>query len=171
MLFAVIIGPTYDKAYAQILQANNLVEGMELRWDLMEPLTEVQKETLSQQATVPVIHNFGEALTRIGSDTLYSYHNLDETPQDLEGFFARIQEKQATIYKIATFANSTLDALRMLLFVKEKRAQGIRLCGICMGDKGQVSRILAPIFGCYLNYVALDEPCAPGQLRFSELTN
>ncbi len=166
MLFAVIIGPTYDTACAQILQANPLAQGIEMRLDLME-LTETEKEELTQKTALPVIFNSGESFLQFGSQTLFSYHNFEETPQDLQLLFSHLP--QADIYKIATMAHSTLDALKMLLFVQEKSAQGIKLCGICMGEKGQVSRILSPIFGSYLNYAAIDQQSAPGQLKLAEL--
>ncbi len=77
-----------------------------------------------------------------GEDNLIvSYHNFDETP-DLEMILSqmKLRHPKARYYKIATFANSTLDALKMLKF-QRKHAKVI---GICMGEKGVVTRIMSP---------------------------
>lgn len=102
---------------------------------------------------------------------LCSYHNFEETPQDLEGLFAKMRTLPAFAYKIATRALSTLDALRMVRFVQEKTAEGERLSGICMGEEGSITRILGPAMGNFLDYASLEEgeESAPGQLTVEEL--
>jgi 3-dehydroquinate dehydratase/shikimate dehydrogenase len=174
MLFTVIIGPTYDNAKSQILQANDLADGIELRLDLLESLSEEEKETLYKSSTLPIILNSGGESQTIQSDTssmtICSHHNFEEVPKNLEQLLGDTLKTPADIYKIAALGHSTLDALQMLLFMKEKTSQGIKLSAICMGEKGQVSRILAPVFGSAINYAALDQPNAPGQLKISELS-
>jgi 3-dehydroquinate dehydratase/shikimate dehydrogenase len=175
MLFAVIIGPTYDNAKQQLLQANDLAEGIELRLDLMNPLSESEKQKLLEQSALPFILNSGEATLLIQSETetqtLCSYHNFTEMPKDLNSLLSGMLNQKTDVYKIAVLAHSTLDALSMLHFIKEKTEQGIKIAGICMGEKGQVSRILAPVFGSALNYALIDQVCAPGQLYPKNLEN
>lgn len=93
-----------------------------------------------------------------------SYHNFDNT-SDLENVFTRIKQKKADIYKICTFANSSLDALAMLTFVSSKD----NVAGMCMGEKGQITRILGPVIGSRLTYAFIEKPAAPGQLSLKEL--
>ncbi len=101
---------------------------------------------------------------------IVSYHNFEETP-DLEKIYQTLKETHpnAHYYKIATFANSTLDSLRMLLFLK-KHPQVI---GLCMGELGQITRICAPIFDVPIAYAPLEEKDknAPGQLTVDELSH
>mgnify|MGYP000031079876 CR=1 FL=1 len=99
---------------------------------------------------------------------ILSYHNFENTPHDLEALLQLLKRKgRAKFYKIATFATSTLDALRMLLFVQKHP----EVIGLCMGPLGSITRILAPIFAVPLAYAPLapEEKSAPGQLLLSEL--
>lgn len=94
---------------------------------------------------------------------IVSYHNFQETP-DLESILAEMKQRHpaARYYKIATFANSTLDSLRMIHFQRKHP----EVIGLCMGGKGVITRILAPF-----TYAPLTEEDknAPGQLLWSEL--
>ncbi len=89
--------------------------------------------------------------------------HIDHTPKDLIACFNEMQETKADIYKLATMAHSTLDALRMLIAVRQL---GPKFVGLCMGEFGQITRILSPH-----TYAHLGEPTAPGQLSVDELTN
>ncbi len=94
---------------------------------------------------------------------IVSYHNFEETPE-LEAILSemRARHPQARYYKIAVFANSILDALRMLHFQRKHPD----VIGLCMGEKGIITRILSPF-----TYAPLSEEDknAPGQLLWSEL--
>lgn len=85
-------------------------------------------------------------------DYICSYHNFQETPQDLEGLFAFMQRPECTYYKIAVHANSTLDMLRLMAFAKTKK----NLIWISMGPSGMPSRVLSPITGSHLSYCGLE---------------
>ncbi len=99
-----------------------------------------------------------------------SYHNFEETPKDLKSVLDSIHSEYAHIYKIATFARSSLDALRMIKFVNEQKAHHT-LIGISMGEEGSITRILAPVFGNYLSFAMInpEEQTAPGQFEIKEL--
>lgn len=98
-----------------------------------------------------------------------SYHNFNETPEDLNGIFESLQHPYFYGYKMATQANNTLDALRMLELVNSLK--GYFFTGLCMGEYGQCTRILSPILGNAMNYASLDDhhSTAPGQLTLQEL--
>ncbi len=100
---------------------------------------------------------------RSENNIMVTYHNFDETP-DLEKVFAKMKQKHSTAakYKIAVFANSTLDALKVLQF-QQKHPDVIALA---MGEKGVVTRVMSPF-----TYAPLTEhdKTAPGQLLWSEL--
>ena len=74
----------------------------------------------------------------------------------------------AHILKIAVTAQSSLDAMRLLNFVRVRSCQE-KIIGIAMGEKGRATRILAPVVGSFLTYAPLSEHTAPGQLTAQEL--
>lgn len=104
---------------------------------------------------------------------IVSYHDHKETPKDLTVLFKTMKETcpDAFLYKIATFANSTIDALRLLAFLKKKHSEGERLLGICMGELGIATRLLSPIFQNPFTFASLDasHATAPAQLSAKEL--
>lgn len=104
-----------------------------------------------------------------GAPTLISYHNFQETPKNLHEILAQMKRRPAAFYKIATLANSTLDACRMLEFVRAHS----NVIGLCMGQLGEMTRILAPCFGTPIMYapLTLETQTAPGQLPFHDLVS
>ncbi len=98
---------------------------------------------------------------------ILSYHNFENTPQDLENILKTMHSPYAYGYKIATYATSSLDALRMLLFTKTHP----RVAGLCMGEEGTITRILSPVFGSLFNYTYEENQIAPGQLPVHTLLN
>lgn len=99
-----------------------------------------------------------------------SYHDFKQTPVDLITLLKSLEHPAFYAYKIASYANNTCDALRMLLFVKTLSSK-LRLTGLCMGDYGQCTRILSPVVGSFMTYACLDEKTttAPGQLTLDTL--
>lgn len=99
---------------------------------------------------------------------IVSYHNFKETP-DLSAILDTLQTQHpdAKFYKIATYAHSTLDSLRMLGFVRCHK----NVIGMCMGPLGSITRILAPIFEVPIVYAPLSqkEMSVPGQITAHEL--
>lgn len=103
---------------------------------------------------------------------ILSHHDFKKTPSDKEllSLISKMQKKHADIVKIATFANSTTDSLRMLhLLSKISKKQKAIL--ICMGKKGHITRTAGHLFGNYLMYapLSLREKTADGQITAKEL--
>lgn len=98
------------------------------------------------------------------ANLIVSYHNNKETPGDLKVVLEKMKNRYASYYKIVTYAQSSLDALRVLDFLSHRPFE--KLIAFCMGEKGQFSRILAPIYGSALTYLAPDPTSisAKGQL-------
>ena len=93
-----------------------------------------------------------------------SYHDFEKTPDNLEEILAQMDRFPAAIKKIATMANSSIDALRMLNFSKK---HGI--AGMCMGEEGRITRILGPVIDSPLVYASIGKAVAPGQVSAAEL--
>ena len=100
---------------------------------------------------------------------IISYHDFSGTPENLEDLHAAMAEEDADIVKIATMANSFGDNVRMLELMRNARVPTI---GICMGEIGTVTRILANRFGAPFTYATFsaDKKLAPGQLNWKEMT-
>jgi len=103
---------------------------------------------------------------------IVSYHNFNETPENLDEIYKRIVDKGADIVKIATQANSYDDCERMLDLIKSKHNEK-DIIGICMGKKGIKTRIRGPLEGGYLTFACLDKnkASASGQVTIPELKN
>lgn len=163
-------------SFAAIEQASRKADLIELRLDLMLGLSLEEVRRLRAACKVPVIFKGGEAFLSLkpdyvdlpdhipspGTARIRSWHDWGQTPRDLSVIF----DKPAAHYKIATQANSTLDCLRMLAFVKTHR-----VLGFCLGEKGSVTRLLAPIIGAPWMYAPLDEEhrTDPGQITLDAL--
>ncbi len=94
---------------------------------------------------------------------IVSSHNYAETPADLSTLYRDIAATGADVVKIAAHAGRISDNLRMLELI---RAADRGIIGICMGEKGEVSRILAPAYGALLTFgsLAQGKESAPGQI-------
>ncbi len=101
---------------------------------------------------------------------IVSLHNFRETPENLDEIHARLARLDADIVKIATMANDPHDNVRMLQLI---RSADIPTVGICMGEIGTPSRILAGKFGAPFTYSTFhhERALAPGQLSFSQMKN
>ena len=103
-----------------------------------------------------------------GKTVIISTHNFQKTPES-EVMIEIIDESieaGADIAKLAVMQNSYEDVLGLLdITLHSKRA----VCMISMGEKGKLSRVIAPIFGSVMTYGYVEKPTAPGQLRVDEL--
>jgi 3-dehydroquinate dehydratase/shikimate dehydrogenase len=93
---------------------------------------------------------------------ILSYHNFKETPTNLEVIYSKLNKINCDIVKIVTYANSINDNLRIFEFLEGKK----NLITFCMGEYGQLSRILAIKYGSLLTYSSLSygKESAEGQL-------
>jgi len=98
---------------------------------------------------------------------IISYHNYKETPSDIEEIYKNMFREGAFAYKIATFANSVNDALRLLILSKKHPD----LSTIAMGEKGSFTRAIGSTLENKIGYAYLTskEALAPGQLSLKEL--
>lgn len=108
-------------------------------------------------------------IPRYGSTKrVISYHNFNTTPDNLEEIHKRLADLDADVVKIATLANHPHDNLRMLNLIKSAK---IPTVGICMGEMGTPTRLLAGTVGAPFTYATFhqDRTMAPGQLSFQQM--
>ncbi len=101
---------------------------------------------------------------------IISYHDFSATPDNLADLHQAMAEEDADIVKIATMANSFEDNIRMLDLVQNAKVPTI---GICMGEMGMVTRILANRVGSPFTYAtfSVDKKMAPGQLNWKDMND
>ncbi len=97
-----------------------------------------------------------------------SFHDFSGTPDNLEELHAAMAAEDADIVKIATMATTFSDNVRMLELVKNATVPTI---GICMGEIGMMTRILASRMGSPFTYAtySTDRKMAPGQLNYKQM--
>jgi 3-dehydroquinate dehydratase/shikimate dehydrogenase len=100
---------------------------------------------------------------------IISYHDFRKTPDSLDEIHGRLCELDPDIVKICTMANHPRDNLRILELTRRSKVPTI---GLCMGDVGIPSRILAGKFGAPFTYATFhhERVLAPGQLSFQQMT-
>jgi 3-dehydroquinate dehydratase/shikimate dehydrogenase len=102
---------------------------------------------------------------------ILSEHDFDGTRGDLDALRREMSEVDGAVVKIATTAQTILDALRMLDLVRRASDGGRPMIGLCMGEAGLVTRVLAPKAGALLSYAAAraGAEAAPGQIPCEEM--
>jgi len=99
---------------------------------------------------------------------IVSHHDFHKTPPDLAALHKRLAAMGADIVKIATMANHPIDNLRMLDLVRSSRLPTV---GICMGDIGMPTRVLAGRAGSPFTFATFhdDRVLAPGQIGWRQM--
>jgi 3-dehydroquinate dehydratase/shikimate dehydrogenase len=101
---------------------------------------------------------------------IISYHNLHETPADLDDIYQRMCQQDPDIVKVAVTAQNPGDNLRVLSLLANAPRPTVT---ICMGDMGGPSRVLSAKFGAAFTYAVFNKEyrVAPGMLSYDELQN
>jgi 3-dehydroquinate dehydratase type I len=102
-----------------------------------------------------------------------SSHDFSGTPPEvqLRKRFNVCSRTGADIVKIVTHAHEMEDNLRLLGLIPYARNRGRDIIALCMGEKGRISRVMAPLLGSYWSYASLKKGAesAPGQLTIEEM--
>ncbi|ADB18672.1 shikimate 5-dehydrogenase [Pirellula staleyi DSM 6068] len=141
------------------------------RWSRSED----QRQVLLRQAIasgveyVDLEEDIAGSIPRFGkTKRIVSYHNFQETPENLAALHERMSKLDADIVKIATMAHTPSDTTRLVQLMKGAK---IPTVAIAMGEIGTPSRILGGKFGSPLTYAAFssDRELAPGQLSYEQM--
>lgn len=106
-------------------------------------------------------------LEKAGRGLILSHHDLEGTPEDLDGLYREMADAGADLVKIAVTPRSVADLGRLLGLAR--RAQcggGPPLVAIAMGSLGVPSRILGGRYGAPFSYASAvrGAEAAPGQI-------
>lgn len=139
--------------------------------------TEEQRRMLLRSAIVggaefvDLEDDIAKAIPRYGkTKRIISRHDFEETPHNLQEIHAELTRLDPDIIKLVTMANDPSDCVRMLELVAHAHVPTV---GFCMGEFGQMSRILCGKYGSPFTYATFskDRELAPGQISFEEMQN
>jgi 3-dehydroquinate dehydratase / shikimate dehydrogenase len=107
------------------------------------------------------------------SRIILSYHDFSHTPEDLNPLYETMGALPGDVIKIVTYARDLSDNLKMFQLLKRAKKENKKLIGLCMGDLGEISRVLSPLYGGMLTFGSLEtgQESAPGQIPANTLKN
>jgi 3-dehydroquinate dehydratase type I len=104
---------------------------------------------------------------------IVSHHDFKGTPsrQTLVKRLRACRSLGADVVKIVTLAKTAEDNLRVLEIIPQALAMGQDIIAFCMGERGRLSRVAAPLLGSCMSYASLEDGAesAPGQLTAGEM--
>jgi 3-dehydroquinate dehydratase/shikimate dehydrogenase len=111
------------------------------------------------------------AKLRSSAHLILSTHDFRST-RKLEETFARMKQHPADFFKVVSTANSLYDNVTMMKFL-EQHSSSHSLIGICMGEQGIISRVLAVRAGSQFTFAAANpgEETGPGQITARTLSD
>ena len=106
-----------------------------------------------------------------GTALIVSWHDFHAT-RDLDGIFDRILPFEPEFIKIVSTAKSLTDNVVMMRFL-DRTGDKANMVGLCMGDQGIISRVLAVRAGSVFTFAAATqgEETAPGQMTARALVD
>jgi 3-dehydroquinate dehydratase/shikimate dehydrogenase len=133
------------------------------------PGTEAERQVILRQAIVSGTFEWVDLETDIARTIprfgpvkrIISYHNLGETPANLEDIYAEMLKQDGDVYKIAVMAQTPEDVMRVIKLQEKAPKPTV---AFCLGDIGQPSRFLALRYGAPWIYAAFNKErgIAPG---------
>ena len=107
------------------------------------------------------------------TNIILSYHNFEETPQNLKEILSQMENQGMDIVKLVAYANDISDNLIIKDLVSSKSSQNKKVISFLMGEKGEISRILCNSWGSYTSYAPLRGvgKTAPGQIPIEVLND
>jgi 3-dehydroquinate dehydratase/shikimate dehydrogenase len=133
-------------------------------------ITLLRMAIAEQVEYVDLEEDIASQIPRFGATKrIISVHDFEKTPEDLPAIHARLKRLDADIVKLSTMAHTPHDNVRMLQLIA---SSDVPTVGMCMGEIGTPSRILAAKFGAPFTYATFhhERALAPGQLSFKEMT-
>jgi len=100
------------------------------------------------------------------SKIILSYHNFTDTPEELGHLYELMCGMPADILKIVTYARDIANNLALFNLLRRAKKDNKKLIALCMGERGEISRILSPLLGGFLTFGSLEtgKETAPGQI-------
>lgn len=100
-----------------------------------------------------------------------SYHNFEETPENLMESFSEMTKLAPRVVKIAVMPNNEQDVLNLMNYTRGFKALNPEqtYATMSMGKLGRISRLAGDIVGSSWTFVSIDEASAPGQVSLCDM--
>ena len=120
----------------------------------------------------PQLRSLMEA-PRKNSKIILSHHDFSGTPKDVGSLYEIMRQTPADIIKIVTYARDINDNISVFQLLEKAKEDKQDIIALCMGEMGEISRILSPLLGGFLTFGSLEKgkESAPGQIPASTLRN
>ena len=163
-----------DRPTSVIATARRAQDGGKWRESEDKRLTVLRAAIASSVEFVDLEVDIANQVPRFGkTKRIISYHNLSTTPDNLATLYNEMVKCDPDIIKIAVMPRNIKDVFDVMHFTEKMNRQNpsTPMIGICMGEIGVVSRILAKKFGSPFTYATFSESrvIMPGLLEYSKL--
>lgn len=100
-----------------------------------------------------------------------SYHNFEETPENLMEAFSEMTKLAPRVVKIAVMPESEQDVLDLMNYTRGFKTLNPEqeFATISMGKLGRLSRLAGDVVGSSWTFVSLDQASASGQVSLSDM--
>ncbi|MCK9229865.1 MAG: type I 3-dehydroquinate dehydratase [Syntrophales bacterium] len=110
---------------------------------------------------------------RTGTRVILSFHDFEKTPslEELLAIAGKAFDRGAHMAKLAVMARTMEDNITILNLVSLLRKRKLPVAAFCMGERGRISRLAAPLFGSAITFASLERggESAPGQFTVEEV--
>ncbi|WP_444812093.1 type I 3-dehydroquinate dehydratase [Streptococcus canis] len=100
-----------------------------------------------------------------------SYHNFEETPENLMEAFSEMTKLAPRVVKIAVMPQSKQDVLDLMNYTRGFKTLNPEqeFATMSMGKLGRLSRLAGDVVGSSWTFVSLDQASALGQITLSDM--
>lgn len=100
-----------------------------------------------------------------------SYHNFEETPENLMESFSEMTKLAPRVVKIAVMPKNEQDVLNLMNYTRGFKALNPEqsYATMSMGKLGRISRLAGDIVGSSWTFVSVDDASAPGQVSLCDM--
>ena len=105
------------------------------------------------------------------SNLVLSYHNFNETPENLMELLSEMTNLTPRVVKVAVMPQHDQDVLDLLNFTRGFKAYNTNqeFATMSMGKLGRLSRLAGDLVGSSWTFASLDNASAPGQVSLADM--
>ncbi|EHI75369.1 type I 3-dehydroquinate dehydratase [Streptococcus tangpeifui] len=102
---------------------------------------------------------------------ILSYHNFEETPDNLMSILSELTTLTPRVVKVAVMPQTEQDVLDLMNFTRGFKVLNPEqdYVTMAMGKLGQVSRLASDLMGSSWTFASVDEASAPGQIGLADM--
>lgn len=105
------------------------------------------------------------------SNLVLSYHNFEETPENLMEVFSELTALAPRVVKIAVMPQNEQDVLDLMNYTRGFKTLNPEqeYVTMSMSKLGQISRLAADLIGSSWTFASLEQESAPGQIALTDM--